>query len=263
MSISYPASRAFQTDLADPVPCLDTHSGVVYSSNTPVGRDQRLRFDRQPVSAPGVQPDRRRASTRRASPPRSSGGWRPIGIRPDCTTFIAHAQRPPSAPAHTSTSRRAEIGQVAAIELPPDANLTDVSMSMNVWGYGDASLQGAPTCTTSRPRPPIRSPGERLPRDSQSADSTSSRTSRSSACSSRSGRSGSARRHDAAEPTGNVSTPAPLTGQVVMTDLLPFGLSWHNPSTSADFSVTKASGGTAATVTGTVARYPQLRQHRP
>ena len=37
VSISYPASRAFQTDLADPVPCLDTHSGVVYSSNTPSG----------------------------------------------------------------------------------------------------------------------------------------------------------------------------------------------------------------------------------
>ena len=52
---------------------------------------------------------------------------------------------------------------------------------------------------------------------------------------------------------GNVSTPAPLTGNVVLTDLLPYGLSWHNPVASAGFSVTKAQGGAATTVTGTVA----------
>jgi uncharacterized repeat protein (TIGR01451 family) len=52
---------------------------------------------------------------------------------------------------------------------------------------------------------------------------------------------------------GNISTAAPLGGNVVLTDLLPYGLSWHNPVASAGFSVTKAQGGAATTVTGTVA----------
>ncbi len=58
VNISYPASRAFTTDLADPVPCLDNHSGIVYSSSSPSGDDQRPRLDRQPLPAPRVQPDR-------------------------------------------------------------------------------------------------------------------------------------------------------------------------------------------------------------
>ncbi len=52
--------------------------------------------------------------------------------------------------------------------------------------------------------------------------------------------------------TGTVSTAAPLDGNVAMTDLLPFGLTWANPSLTATFNVTKGLGGASTPVTGTI-----------
>ena len=123
--------------LSDPVPCLDSRSGVVYSSTVRRARSWN-RFDRQSVSASGVRSHRRCGEL---SQPRRGRERRVEADRDPARRLDvpAHAQRLTGVH-HVLRSSRCGIGAVAAIELPRDANLTDVSMSMNVWGYGDASL---------------------------------------------------------------------------------------------------------------------------
>ncbi len=252
VSVSYPASRAFQTDLADPVPCLDSRSGVVYSSNTPSGGINRSGSIDNLCQHPAFDPTVIAVNSASLAPA-VNGGWRPVGIRPDGSTFPLTLNGS-AAPTTYFEVPTAEIGSVAAIELPRNANLTDVSMSMNVWGYGDASLPSGSdmhdiATATAYPvtggAPTTRSQSADLyiePNEPQLGVFKSFGTLRAAPGGT-----------TAVTLQGNISTPAPLSGNVVLTDLLPYGLSWSNPVASAGFSVTKAQGGAGTTVTGTVA----------
>ena len=252
VSISYPASRAFQTDLADPVPCLDTHSGVVYSSNTPSGGINGSSSIDNLCPHPAFDPTV--VAVNSASLAAGvNGGWRPIGIRPDGSTFPLTLNGTPSTTTYFEVPT-ADIGQVAAIELPRNASLTDVSMSMNVWGYGDASLPSGSDLHDIATATAYPVTGGAPTTRSQSADLYIEPNEPQLGVFKSFGALGAAPGGTTAvNLQGNISTPAPLSGNVVLTDLLPYGLSWHNPVASAGFSVTKAQGGAATTVTGTVA----------
>jgi uncharacterized repeat protein (TIGR01451 family) len=58
--------------------------------------------------------------------------------------------------------------------------------------------------------------------------------------------------------TGIVSTAGAVGGDVVLTDLLPFGLSWANPSTSATLKVTSSVGGASVNVPATLQDIPNF-----
>jgi hypothetical protein len=51
---------------------------------------------------------------------------------------------------------------------------------------------------------------------------------------------------------GAISFQGALANNVVLTDLLPTGLSWSNPSASGSFQLTEGSGASSAAVTATV-----------
>jgi hypothetical protein len=182
----------------------------------------------------------------------NNDAWVPIGIRPDGTTF--NLVRSGAVGANTYFDVPAvQVTHVAAIELPPDTNLTDASMSMNVWGYGDASLQGGDdmhNIATATAYPVT--PGAPTTH-SQSADIyIQPNETQLGVLKTFGGRGSGTGGTTPLNLTGNLSTAAPLTGPVVITDLLPFGLTWANPSTSATFNVTKGLGGAAVPVTGTI-----------
>ena len=252
VSISYPASRAFQTDLADPVPCLDSRSGVVYSSNTPSGAINGSSSIDNLCQHPAFDPTV--VAVNSASLAAAvNGGWRPVGIAPDGSTFPLTLNGSAASTTYFEVPT-ADIGQVAAIELPRNANLTDVSMSMNVWGYGDASLPSGSDMHDIATATAYPVTGGAPTTRSQSADLYVEPNEPQLGVFKSFGALGAAPGGTTAVTLqGNISTPAPLSGNVVLTDLLPYGLSWHNPVASAAFSVTKAQGGAATSVTGTVA----------
>jgi uncharacterized repeat protein (TIGR01451 family) len=251
VNISYPASRAFTTDLADPVPCLDTHSGIVYSSNTPSGDIDGAASIDNLCQHPAFNPTAVRVTSASLALA-IADGWTPIGIAPDGTTFPLTI----SGAAGTSTYFDVPGGQVtnvAAIELPPDTNLTDASMSMNVFGYGVASLQGGDDLHNIATATAYPVTGGATTTHSQAADIyIEPNETQLGVLKAFGGRASGPGGTTPLNLTGTVSTAGALNGDVVLTDLLPFGLSWANPSTSATFSVTKGLGGTATQVTGTL-----------
>jgi uncharacterized repeat protein (TIGR01451 family) len=252
VSISYPASRAFETDLADPVPCLDTNSGVVYSSNTPSGAIAGASSINNLCQHPAFDPTVVAVSSA-SLVAAVNGGWRPIGIRPDGSTFSLTLNGSAAATTYFEVST-AENGRVAAIELPPSSNLTDVSMSMSVWGYGDASLPSGSDMHDIATATAYPVTGGDPSTQSHSADLYIEPNEPQLGVFKSFGALGAAPGGTTTLTLqGNVSTPAPVSGNVIMTDLLPYGLSWHNPVASAALSVTRAQGGTATTVTATVA----------
>jgi hypothetical protein len=117
VNISYPASRAFETDLADPVPCLDTHSGVVYSSNTPSGPINGSGSIDTLCQHPAFNPTAVRVTSASLANAVNSDTWTPVGIEPDGTPFNLTV----SGTVGTSTYfdvPAGDVGNVAAIELP-------------------------------------------------------------------------------------------------------------------------------------------------
>ncbi len=117
MAISYPASRAFQTDLADPVPCLDNRSGVTYSSDTPSGAINGPGSIDNLCRHPAFDPTVVQVSSASVAAAISSDGWAPAGIRPDGTTFVLTPSGAPGSSAYFDVPS-ADVGNVAAIELP-------------------------------------------------------------------------------------------------------------------------------------------------
>jgi len=251
VQISYPASRAYETDLVDPVPCLDTLSGTVYSSNTPSGAISGSGSIDNLCQHPAFNPTVVQVFSASLAAA-VSGGWRPIGIRPNGTTFLLTLNGSPGTLVYFEVPA-AEVGHVAAIELPRDPSLTDHFMSMNVWGYGDGSLPAGSDLHDIATASAYPVNGAAATTQSYAADLYIEPSEPQLGVFKSFGPLGGAPGGTTAlDLQGNISTPAALTDDVVLTDLLPYGLSWHNPVASAGFSVTKAQGGASTSVTGTV-----------
>ncbi len=139
VTVNYPASRAYTTDLVDPVPCLTNKTGVKYSS-LPVTGDVNGSASAPICAQPAFHPTVVRVSS--ASMPQAiAASWQIEYILTDGTVI------PVSVGSLSGTSAffpvpAANVGDVAAVRLPPEANLTDRSMTMDVWGYADIATQG-------------------------------------------------------------------------------------------------------------------------
>lgn len=255
VNVSYTASRAFTTALADPVPCLDNFSDPVYSSNSPT----------QPVDTtvdnlcahPAFDPTVVQVTSASLALAETDDNWAPTGIDTQGNPFQLTRVGSVSASSYF-TVPSTEIGKVAAILLTQDNYLTDASMSMNVFGYGDSTLiggdvlqdvatisaypvtGGSPTSKTAsaylyiEPNPPQLGVYKSFGSIGAGPSGTT-----------------------ILNLSGFLATPSTPSGAVVITDLLPYGLSWANPPVasgtgSATFKVAPSNGGTSVSVTAKV-----------
>jgi uncharacterized repeat protein (TIGR01451 family) len=258
VTIKYPASRAYETDLADPVPCLENlSSGVVYSSNTPSGPIDGPGSIDNLCQHPAFNPTVVQVSSASLEAA-IAGGWTPTGIRPDGSTFALTREGKASSSTFFEVPA-ADIGDVAAIEIGRNPNLTDVGMSMDVWGYGDVSLLGGDVLRDIATATAYPFGGAAPTTLSTTADLAIEPTAPQLGVTKSFGPLGEAPGGTTALTlTGNLATPSPIAGDLVMTDLLAFGLSWHNPVSTATFTLTAGRGGPASPIVVTLEDIPNF-----
>ena len=266
VTVNYTTSRAFETDLLDPVPCLvptPPPISAVYASSTvtgPLSSSGSPSIDRL-CTAPAFNPTVVRVnSASLATAVNPPDGWRPDAILTDGTSvnLTLHGG------AGTSTYFEvpvADLGKVAAIELPRDINLTDVTMSMNVWGYADDSFGGGEVLHDIASATAYPTVGSDVPNtESDTADLYLQPSYPQLGAFKSFGAYGAAPSSTTAlNLQGTLALTSPPDRNVVLTDLLPYGLSWHNPVSSAQFSLSAQQGGTSTPVTGTVTDTPNFQ----
>ncbi|MBS1677372.1 MAG: DUF11 domain-containing protein [Actinobacteria bacterium] len=254
VTVTYPASRAFETALVDPVPCLEAQTGVRYDSKQasgPVGVAP-IPLCAEPAFHPTV------VRVESASLKGATGeSWVPIAVKTDGTE-VALTPGPAGETSGYFEVPAGIVGEVAAILLPPNGNLTDRTMNLDVFGYADASvpagsdLHDIATATAY----PTGGGGEPTT-GSQSAslyvepNQLQLGVSKSFG-SLKAGPGGSSLRAPLNLGAGVTIPPAYVPpGNLVLTDLLPKGMRWANPQPTGTFSVQKNLGASRS-VTGTV-----------
>lgn len=263
VTIAYPASRAYETDLIDPMPCLGEETspseyssppiaGPVSGTTTPSCAEPAFHPTVLWVNSPSL-------ATAVAE------GWRPNGILKDGTRV----------PIATGTSGNggiyfdipaAQVAEVVAVELPPNVSLTDNHMKMVVFGYADAGLNGGDALRDV-------AVASAYPIGSATAAGTSSHEARifieptSVQMGIRKTFGGLSNGPEGKTQlttmnlVGSLAVPTAkvLPGNVLLTDLLPEGMTWSNPVATASFSVTHGSGA-AKSVPVTITRDPNYQE---
>jgi uncharacterized repeat protein (TIGR01451 family) len=262
VSIRYPASRAYETALVDPMPCLEELSGTTYSSLPVPGAVEpgAAPLCANPAFHPTVvwvtAPSLAAAVT---------GGWRPVAVLSDGEEFSITLGANSGGSAYFDIPA-GKVAEVAAIELPPNGNLTDNQLRMAIFGYGDTTLVGGNVLENiaAATAYPIGSP-------------TPAGTSRDNArifiepidvqmgikktFGGLSNGPGGTTQRSTMGLVGSLTVPAgkTLPGPVLFADLLPEGMTWQNPVTTANFTVTNGLAG-PQTVTATITREANYRE---
>lgn len=259
VNVRYPASGAFTTDLIDPMPCqaIESPAGVFHSSavtgpTTPGGAPTVDEHCTNPVFHPTVV--RVDAASLNAA---IVAGWRPTAI---LTTGGGATEVPLElVGSGTDTGRyftvpAANVEQVSAIRLPPHTLLRDASMDLRIFGYADEARQGGDVLhniasVTAYPTAGTDDPYTAADDDRILIEQDEPQIGVHKAFGGLRGGPGGTTRLNL---TATVATGAEISGDVVIADLLPFGLKWSNPTTSVSYNLTNTPGGTSSTVTGTV-----------
>ncbi len=259
VNVRYPASGAFTTDLIDPMPCeaIEDPAGVFHSSDvtgptTPGGSPTVDQHCTNPVFHPTVV--RVDAASLNAA---IVAGWRPTAILTTgggSTEVELDLVGSGSGTGRYFTVPAANVEQVSAIRLPPDTLLRDASMDLRIFGYADAARQGGDVLhniasVTAYPTAGTDDPFTAADDDRILIEEDEPQLGVHKAFGGLRGGPGGTTRLNL---TATVATGAPISGDVVIADLLPFGLKWSNPSTTVSYNLTNTPGGTATTVTGTV-----------
>lgn len=261
IKVRYPASNAFRSDIVDPMPCLDDKDDVSYQSSPvtgPTSSTGEPTID-ELCDNPAFHPTVVRVETPSLAGA-VSDGWRPTGVRTDGSTFLLNLVGSGSGSATYFSVPTAEVGDVAAIRLTPHGQLVDAWLDLDVFGYADESTAGGevldntvsvtayptndaePTTGTDDARIAIEENAPQLGVHKSFGGY-------------RSGSGGTT----PLNLTGRVSTPAPLSGDIVLADLLPFDMSWTNAPASGStvtYQLTDHAGGSSTPITGTVEHIP-------
>jgi hypothetical protein len=151
-----------------------------------------------------------------------------------------------------------DIGNVATIELPPNAALMNKSLQLTMWGYADPSLAGLNGSLNQLHNVATAIPqlnGTPLPPVQQNADIFTVPENVQLGISKSFGATGAgAAGTTVVNIKGAISFPTPQPPHdVVLTDLLPTGLSWQNPpSTQPQFTLSQGAGQTTIQANATV-----------
>lgn len=257
IKVRYPASNGFRSDIVDPMPCLDDKTGVSYPSSpvtgpTAPGDDPTIN---DLCDNPAFHPTVVRVET----PSLASAvadGWRPTGIRTDGSPFSLELVGSGNGSATYFTVPTAEVGDVAAIRLSPDAKLVDAWLDLDIFGYADASTEGGEVLDNTVSVTAYPTNGANPTTGTDDARIAIEETApqlgvHKSFGGYRSGSGGTT----PLNLTGRVSTPAPVSGDIVLADLLPYDMSWTNAPASGStvtYQLTDHAGGSSTAITGTV-----------
>ncbi|HVW47793.1 MAG TPA: DUF11 domain-containing protein [Solirubrobacterales bacterium] len=138
INVDYTVSRAYETAVIDPMPCLENLSGSEYSSPAVVGE---VKGTAVPACAePAFHP----TVVWVAAPSLEAAlkeGWQPLAVLVDGTEVALSAGTTGEGGIYFDVPA-GDVETVKAIELPPNLQLTDNRLAMSVFGYADGSLDG-------------------------------------------------------------------------------------------------------------------------
>ena len=245
-TVSYAQVDTYQTEVIDPLPCLDDVSGNTYSSaayNGTACADPAFHPTVIEVASAGFDPATNGLGAAVVS------GWQPSAILSNGTTISLAPAGSVGATASSSyfPIPTADVPLVASIQLPPNAALMNATIQLTLWGYADASLALAngslnelvntatavPELVAGTPLVPVQASADlfTVPDEVQLGISKAFGPT-----------GGAPGGTTAVNIVGGLNVPVvPLPQNVVLTDLLPSGMRWANPVSTA--SVALRQGG--------------------
>ncbi len=234
-TVHFPLTGTYETDVVDPLPCLSNLSGVTYSSLAPTApacTDPAFHTTVFEVTGPGL-------ATAIAD------GWQPSEVTSTGAVVALTASSATGDSAYYTT-----VGTVANVHLPVSPFLEGNALVLTLWGYADATLTNLDVLQNTATATPQLA-GVPLAPIAASADLLIVGPTPQLGVSKSFGTLG-------AGPGGTtllnlkgaVNTPAGLTNDVVLTDLLPSGMGWSNVAAGGAFVLSGTTNTTApATVT--------------
>jgi len=253
-TVNYGLVGTYMTDLIDPLPCLDNMVGNVYSS--PAVADPPCAnpaFHSQVIEVRSEGFDTSVNGLGQAV----LDGWLPKATLSNGSVINLAAVGRIRAGTSTAYFKVPTGSVVSSLRLPPHLALRNFELRLTVWGYADRSLADAngglnQLRNTSTAIPQITL-GDELRPLSWSASIFTVPTKPQLGISKSFGTLGGATGGTTAiDIVGGVNTLDALTRDVVLTDLLPLGMTWANPVTSTTMTLTRGGGRSNTTATASV-----------
>jgi hypothetical protein len=253
-TVNYGLVSSYMTDLIDPLPCLDNVVGNVYSS--PAVTDPPCAhpaFHSQVVEVRSEGFDTSVNGLGQAV----LDGWLPKATLTDGTIITLAAV---GTITNNTSAAYFEIptgAKVASLRLPPHLALRNYELRLTVWGYADRTLADVngglnQLANTSTAIPQITL-GDELTAIQWSASIFTVPAKPQLGISKSFGTLGGATGGTTAiNIVGGVNTLDGLTRDIVLTDLLPLGMTWANPVTTASMTLTRGGGRSNTTATASI-----------
>lgn len=244
VTVNYPASRAFTTDLVDPVPCLDNMTSAVKYSSLPVTGDVNGSGSAPICANPAFHPTVVRVAS--ASMPQAAAGNWQIELILTNGSVVPVPVTTLSGTSAFFAVPNVNIGDVAAVRLPPNQNLTDRTMTMDVWGYADQTTEGGQILediAAASAYPVGETDPARTSRDEAELYIEPNLLQLATYKSFGGYRSGPGNTTPM-NIVGGVTLPPAYTlpGPIVLADLLPAGMEWTNPPGGGTANFTLSQG---------------------
>ena len=254
--VNYGLVDRYQTRIVDPLPCLDNNpSSNLFVSNSPTGATcQHPAFHTQVFTVQSAGFDPAINGLGRAY----AAGWRPQVILTNGSTVTLNATSTPDPTSSSATFKIPAGSDVATIIIPPDPRLKNASLILTMWGFADLSLAnhagGLNQLTNTATATPYLDPSVPLaPVNASASIYTVPEYPQLGISKTFGSLGGGPSGTTVLNMVGSVNLPtAPLAHNVVLTDLLPLGLTWANPSASGTFTLSQGAGATTTTATATV-----------
>ena len=253
-TVTYGMVGRYGTDLVDPVPCLDNVSGNVYSSPSP--SDPACTSPALHVQVINVTSAGYDTSVNGLGQAYDSG-WRPEATLTDGSTISLTANSTPSLTGSSAFFTIPAGKVVASIRLAPDDALRNAKLQLTVWGYAAGSLanvnKGLNQLRNTSTATPEITPGSPLKPISWSASLFTIPSLPQLGISKSFGANGAGPSGSTVMTLkGSATIDTALPRDLVMTDLLPLGMTWTNPVSSASFTFARGGSATTSTITGAI-----------
>ncbi len=253
-TVNYGLVGTYMTDLIDPLPCLDNAVGNVYSSpavDDPPCANPAFRSQVVEVKSEGFD------SSVNGLGQAVLDGWLPKATRSDGSVINLAAVGVIQPTASTGYFQIPAGSVVSSLRLPPHLALRNHELRLTVWGYADRTLAdengGLNQLRNTSTAIPQITLGDELSSIEWSASIFTVPTKPQLGISKSFGTLGGAPGGTTAiNIVGGVTTLDALTRDVVLTDLLPLGMSWANPVTSATMTLTRGGGRSNTTATASI-----------
>ncbi len=258
-TIDYSLVGVYQTQVVDPVPCLDNGTGNLYRSEP---------YNSSPCANPAFHPQVIEVSSAGFSSSTGlgqaiAGGFVPEAVLSDGTTVPLSPNG--SVGAHASSAffsiPKADVGLVATIELPPNVALMDNVLQLTMWGYTDITLanlnDGVNQLYNIATAVPMLDGTALTPVQAHASVFTVPTPIGLGISKSFGPLAGGPAGTTVLNLEGAINLDAvPLEHNVVLTDLLPLGMTWANPSSSGTFTLIEGGGAITKHVTATAFNLP-------